>query len=33
MNMTTVEIQKQAYDARKFLIEEMRKELLGPGSE
>lgn len=31
--MTTIEIQKQAYEARKLLIEEVRKELLGPGSE
>ncbi len=31
--MTTVELQKQTYDARKLLIKEVRKELLGPGSE
>ena len=31
--MTATEIQKQTYDARKLLIEEVRKELLGPGSE
>ncbi|MEL7655038.1 MAG: helicase-related protein, partial [Bacillota bacterium] len=31
--MTKIEIQKQAYDARNLLIREVRKELLGPGSE
>ena len=31
--MTTAEIQKQTYIARNLLIDEVRKELLGPGSE
>lgn len=31
--MTAAEVQKQTYAARNLLIEEVRKELLGPGSE